>query len=406
MTSAGTDTDILIAGGGMVGAALAIALQGTGLRVTVVEAVPPREPGQPSFDDRSTALAYTSRRILEALDTWPAIAPSAAPIEHVHVSQQRRLGVTRLSSVEEDLPALGYVVPNRVLGRVLNDAMEHATHVQFLSPARVAGVEREKDHVIAVIESTNGARQLTAKLLVVADGARSPLRETLGIGSRHWDYGQSAIICNIEVGRSHGNVAYERFTREGPMALLPLDEQRMALVLVEQSAVADAVMAMDEPAFLARVQRRFGDRLGRLQRAGARAAYPLALVTAERQVIDRAVILGNAAHSLHPIAGQGFNLSLRDVAVLAEVLVQHCDDPGNKTALEAYANWRRRDQRKVVAFTDLLNRLFGIPFGMAAHARGLGLLGMDLFPGLRREFSRHAMGRAGKLPRLARGLPL
>lgn len=406
MNATRTDTDILVAGGGMVGAALAVALQGTGLHVTVVEAVAPQAPAQPSFDDRSTALAYTSRRILEALDTWRWVAPAACPIEHVHVSQQRRLGITRLHASEENLPALGYVVPNRVLGHALVNAMQQAEHVDFLSPSRVSGVQREADRVDVTLESAGGAHQVAAKLLVVADGARSPLREMLGIGVRNWDYGQTAIICNLETSRPHENVAYERFTPEGPMALLPLEDKRMALVLVERSDVAADVMQMDDAAFIARVQKRFGQRLGALNRAGTHSAYPLALVTAERQVTDRAVILGNAAHSLHPIAGQGFNLSLRDVAVLAEIVAAHRDDPGAAAALDAYAQWRRQDQRRVVAFTDLLNRLFGIPFGLAAHARGLGLLGMDLFPGLRREFSRNAMGRAGKLPRLARGLPL
>lgn len=406
MTSPRADTDVLIAGGGMVGAALAVALQGTGLHVTVVEAVAPGAPAQPSFDDRSTALAYTSRRILETLDVWRWISPTAFPIEHVHVSQQRRLGITRLHAAEENLPALGYVVPNRVLGHALVNAMEHAAHVELLSPAKVSGVQQETDRVTVTLESASGAHQVAASLLVVADGARSPLRELLGIGARNWDYEQAAIICNVETEKAHGNTAYERFTPEGPMALLPLDEKRMALVLVERAAVAADVMLMDDAAFLARVQHRFGDRLGALKRAGTRSTYPLSLVTSERQIADRAVILGNAAHSLHPIAGQGFNLSLRDVAVLAEVVASHREDPGATAALKHYAAWRRDDQRRVVAFTDLLNRLFGIPFGLAAHARGLGLLGMDLFPGLRREFSRNAMGRAGKLPRLARGLPL
>lgn len=404
--SAATDTDVLIAGGGMVGTALAVALGATGLRVTVVEAVSPRADAQPSFDERSTALAFTSRRILEALGTWSSIAPSACPIEHVHVSQQRRLGVTRLHAAEEDLPALGYVVPNRTLGRALMQAVETTPAIEFIAPARVTALQQDEAFVTAVLESGNAGRQISTRLLVVADGARSPLREMLGIGSRQWDYGQAAIISNLEVERPHGNTAYERFTPEGPMALLPLDARRMALVLVERSDRADDVLALDEAAFLARVQRRFGQRLGALTRAGARTAYPLALVTAARQSAPRAVILGNAAHSLHPIAGQGFNLSLRDVAVLAEVIAAHREDPGAQAALDAYLQWRRRDQRKVVAFTDLLNRLFGIPFGVAAHARGLGLLGMDLFPAARREFSRHAMGRAGKLPRLARGLPL
>ncbi len=399
------ETDILVAGGGMVGATLAVALRSTGLRVTVVEAVPPRAPAQPSFDDRSTALAFTSRRILEALDVWPALASEAHPIEHVHVSQQRRLGVTRLHAAEEELPALGYVVPNRVLGHALVDAMQDAGNVQFLSPAKVTAIAPGEACITATLESDAEQHQITARLLVVADGARSPLREMAGIGARSWNYGQSAIVCNLETERDHGNVAFERFTPEGPMALLPLGARRMALVLVERDDMAEDVMALDDAAFLARVQKRFGMRLGALQRAGSRGMYPLALVTAERQVAERTVILGNAAHSLHPIAGQGFNLSLRDVAVLAEVIAAHAQDPGAASALDEYARWRRRDQRKVVAFTDLLNRLFGIPFGLAAHARGLGLLGMDLFPALRREFSRHAMGRAGKLPRLARGLP-
>ncbi|HEX6929563.1 MAG TPA: 2-octaprenyl-6-methoxyphenyl hydroxylase [Gammaproteobacteria bacterium] len=401
-----TDTDILIAGGGMVGAALAVALQGTGLRVTVVEAVPARESSQPGYDDRSTALAHTSRKILEALGVWPAIADSAFPIEQVHVSQQRRLGVTRLHAAEENLPALGYVVPNRVLGRGLMQAVEAAAHIDFIAPASITGVQQQAGFVTAVLESPGAGRQITAGLLVVADGARSSLRETLGVGARHWDYAQTAVVCNVTTALPHGNTAFERFTPEGPMALLPLDGQRMALVLVERSEIAADVQALDDAAFLARVRKRFGERLGALQRAGARQAWPLALVTAERQTAERAVILGNAAHSLHPIAGQGFNLSLRDVAVLAEIVAAHAEDPGAAGALNEYVRWRQQDQRKVVAFTDLLNRLFGIPFGLAAHVRGLGLLGMDLVPELRREFSRHAMGRAGKLPRLARGLPL
>jgi len=399
-----TETDILVAGGGMVGAALAAALHATGLRVTVVEAVPPRAPAQPSFDDRSTALAWTSRRILETLGIWHALAGDAHPIEHVHVSQQRRLGVTRLHAAEEGLPALGYVVPNRALGHALIDAMQASENVQFLTPAKVVAVRQDAHCVEATLESDGGQHQINARLLVVADGARSPLREMIGIGARQWNYGQSAIVCNLETERHHEQVAYERFTPEGPMALLPLGARRTALVLVERDTLADDVMTLDDAAFLARVQKRFGTRLGTLERAGTRAAYPLALVTADRQAEGRAVILGNAAHSLHPIAGQGFNLSLRDVAVLADVIAAHRADPGATDALDDYVRWRRQDQRKVVAFTDLLNRLFGIPFGLAAHARGLGLLGMDLFPGLRREFSRHAMGRAGRLPRLARGL--
>lgn len=410
MTQTTTDTDILIAGGGMVGAALAVALRDTGLRVTLVEAVAPRGPGQPSYDDRSIAVAYSSRRILDTLDVWRELESSACPIERVHVSQQRRLGVTRLSADEENLPALGYVVPNRALGNALMGMLEQAPHLELLTPATVTAVRVEEPQVRVAIESAGGEQEVSARLLVIADGARSPLRDMLGIGARQWDYGQTAIVCNVSMELPHQNTAYERFTPHGPMALLPLDRERMALVLVEDSVNADGVMALSSDAFMERVQARFGTRLGAIIQAGSRSAYPLALVTATRQTSGRAVILGNAAHSLHPIAGQGFNLSLRDVAVLAEVIVDsvaaNAGDPGAPHALDDYLRWRRRDQRNVVVFTDVLNRLFGIPFGVAARARGLGLLGMDLLPALRREFSRHAMGRAGRLPRLARGVPL
>lgn len=400
------ETDVLIAGGGLVGAALAVALRDSGLRITVAEAIPFRAPGQPSYDDRSTALSYGSRRILEAMQLWSAIEPQVAAIQRVHVSQQSRLGVTRLSAEEEKLPALGYVVPNALLGQVLMPALQNAENIDLRAPSRVVAIRQDDESATATLEENGEPVSVRARLVVAADGAASPLRQLLSVGAREWDYGQQAIVCNITPEFFHQHVAYERFAPDGPMALLPLDQQRMALVLVEQSDIAADVLALDDDAFAARVEQRFGQRLGRFVKVGKRAAYPLSLVTAEQQRQGRCVILGNAAHSLHPIAGQGFNLSLRDVATLAEVIVTHRHDPGETKALESYLDWRRADQRRVVAFTDLLNRLFGIPFTVAAHARGLGLLGLDLFPGARSRFARHAMGRAGRLPKLARGLPL
>lgn len=403
-------TDILIAGGGLVGAALAIALRDTGLSITVVEPVPPRSASQPSFDDRSTALAAGSRRILDAMGAWDGIADDACPIRHVHVSQQKRFGVAHLDAAEEGLPALGYVAPNRVLGNVLQGMLQDSAAIDFRCPATVVDVEQGSSAASVTLDENGSQQLLQAHLVVVADGARSPLREQLGIEARHWDYAQVAIIANIETELPNEGVAYERFTPEGPLALLPLGDNRMALVLVENADNAEQVFTLDDAAFAARIEQRFGKRLGRISRVGTRARYPLSLVTAKQQRQGRAVILGNAAHSLHPIAGQGFNLSLRDVATLADVIVEHRDqldsEAGIDAALDAYIRWRRADQRKVVAFTDLLNRLFTIPFGVAAHARGLGLFGLDLFPAARHQFARQAMGRAGRLPRLARGLPL
>lgn len=402
------DTDILIAGGGLVGAALAVALRDTGLKITVAEAVPFRTPGQPSYDDRSTALSYGSRRILETMGVWESLSADASPIRQVHVSQKRRLGITRLSAEEENQPALGYVVPNRTLGKGLMAALEESANIDLRAPARVAAIDANSGHVSLLQEDEQ--HDLRARMIVVADGAKSPLREMLGVNARHWNYGQTAIVCNVTPELPHKQVAYERFTPEGPLALLPLDRERMALVLVEDNAIAADVAELDDEQFLARLAMRFGKRLGSFASVGKRSAYPLSLVTAAEQVKSRAVILGNAAHSLHPIAGQGFNLSLRDVATLADVIIEHRDTlddvAGACAALEAYASWRRQDQRKVVYFTDLLNRLFMLPFSPAAHARGIALLGLDLLPTARTGFAHHAMGKAGRLPRLARGLKL
>lgn len=404
------DCDILVAGGGLVGAALAAALRDTGFRIMVVEAVPFRAAGQPSFDERSTAISFGSRRILDTMGVWEGMEAAACPIHKVHVSQQRRLGITRLSAEEENQPALGYVVPNRVVGAALMKAIQDHPAIELRAPASVSDIAFHDTHAEVTLQEDGKDRVVRSRIVVVADGAHSALRDKLEVSARKWPYSQAAIVCNIAAERPHQHVAYERFTPAGPLALLPLDAERMTLVLVENEDVVDEVLALDDAAFLARVQQRFGKRLGRFTQVGQRASYPLSLITAGEQVRERAVILGNAAHSLHPIAGQGFNLSLRDVATLADVLVDQRDALGSRehanAALRAYVDWRRADQRKVVTFTDVLNRLFMLPFSAAAHARGLGLLGLDLLPGLRTEFARHAMGKAGKLPRLARGLKL
>jgi 2-octaprenyl-6-methoxyphenol hydroxylase len=403
--------DIAIVGGGMVGLSLAAALRELPLDVVVVEPVPAGSEAQPSFDERTTALSNGSRRILEGLGVWPRVAAEATPIKHIHVSDRGRFGMARLSAEEQGVPALGHTITNRVLGLALAEACRPATRVETLCPASVAGVEQGSDRVRLSVE---GAWQgvLEARLVVAADGARSAVRAAFGIGSTVWDYDQHALIANVVPEKFHGFVAYERFTEDGPMALLPLADGRCTIVWTMAPALAEATMALDDQAFLAALQDRFGYRLGRFTRVGRRHSYPLSLTRSERQVAERAVIIGNAAQGLHPIAGQGFNLGLRDVATLAEVIADEVlargaeADPGAAAMLERYAEWRRADRRTVIAFTDALVRVFANPLPPVRAARDASLLLFDLVTPAKHAFARVTMGLAGRLPRLARGVPL
>lgn len=401
------DYDLLIVGGGLVGASLALALSGRGLRLALVDAHAPGDPGQASYDDRGIALAYGSRRIFEGIGLWPAIAPQAEPICDIHVSDRGHFGFTRLSAREEDVPALGYVVTARQLGSVLLGALRDCADVDWIAPAEVVAIAADEFSAHVTIEQEDQRRVLRTALLVGADGGRSFVREQLGLPIRQWRYGQSAIVTNVTPQRPHRNVAYERFTDSGPVALLPMSEGRCAVVWTVRDEQVEAIMALDDAAFVQAFQARFGHRLGRFERVGRRASYPLQLLRVRESVRPRTVIIGNAAHTLHPIAGQGFNLGLRDVAALVEeVLRAHADgrDPGSMQVLRAYESWRHDEQRKVAIGTDGLARLFSNPLAPLRVGRNLGLLAMDLLPFGRHALARAAMGLAGRLPRLARGL--
>jgi len=293
---------------------------------------------------------------------------------------------------------------------VLQDALAALPGIDSICPGRIVGVEHDSDRVLATIDEGGQARTVSGSLLVAADGARSSVREMLGIGASHVDYGQRAIIGNLLPERPHGNHAYERFTETGALALLPVSEERVAFVWILPHAEADALVESRDDEFTARLQDAFGWRLGRFSRVGVRASYPLALSKASRLTAQRAVLVGNAAHGLHPVAAQGFNLGLRDVAALCDCIADRvadgCADVGDALLLERYADWRRDDQRKLVGFTDGLVRLFGDRRRSVSVLRDLGMLGFDLLPGVRRLFARHTMGLAGRLPRLSRGVPL
>lgn len=401
--------DILIGGGGLVGASLACALSGHGLRIGLIEAVPYGEPGQPSYDDRAIALAAGTQRIFTGMGLWPALESRVTPIHRIHVSDRGRFGFARLDRAEEGVPALGYVALGRDLGAVLSERLAACADVELIAPARVSGVESGVDAAQVRVADDTGERVLATRLLVAADGAQSTLRDLLEIPTTTWEYGQTALIANITPERPHANVAYERFTDTGPLALLPMSDDRCALVWTLRDDQVETILALDDTAFLARLQERFGQRLGRLLRVGRRSAYPLRLVRARESVRPRLALIGNAAHTLHPIAGQGFNLGLRDVAALAEVLLdarRDGRDIGAAAVLARYSDWRQGDHRRVIAFTDGLTRVFASPLPPLAMARDLGMLALDLCPPAKRLFARLTMGRAGRLPRLARGLEL
>jgi len=401
--------DMIIVGGGMVGASLAIALAHRGLRLALIEAYTPGAESQPSYDDRAIALAYGTRRIFEATGVWPSLSEIAEPIRDIHVSDRGHFGFTRLNAAEEGVPALGHVVTARGLGHVLLDRMRQDTSLEVVAPARVVSFEDQGSQVCVEVERDGLMSTLLCRLLVAADGGNSEVRAQLGVPVQRWEYGQSAVVTNITPAKPHNNVAYERFTDSGPVALLPMTEQRCAVVWTVRDEQLEQVLALDDDAFLAAFQQRFGYRLGRFLRAGKRAAYPLTLLRARQSVRGRVAIIGNAAHTLHPIAGQGFNLGIRDVAALAEVVDDAFSggrDIGAAEVLAVYESWRLGEQRNVALATDGLARLFSNPLAAVRLGRNLGLLAMELLPGARHPLARAAMGMLGRQPRLARGVPL
>jgi 2-octaprenyl-6-methoxyphenol hydroxylase len=397
--------DVLIAGGGMIGASLAVALAPLGLRVALVETSPLGSDSQPSFDERTTALSNGSRRIYESIGVWPSIASAATPIRRIHISDRGRFAFARLDAREQGVAALGFVVANRALGAALWQRLV-AQNITAFCPATVTDLRTGPEQVDIRIDQQGVSRKLCGRLLVAADGAHSSVRRALNIDATTWDYAQVAVITNVLTQKFHDHVAYERFTPTGPVALLPMNEGRCTVVWTLAADRAAEIIRLADESFLGELQAVFGSRLGRFLRVGRRHAYPLALTRADEQTAQRVVIIGNAAQGLHPIAGQGFNLGLRDVATLADLIAEYRADLGSPAMLERYREWRAADRRAVVAFTDGLVRLFGNPLATIRRARGLGLLAFDLLPPAKAALSRLSMGVAGRLPRLARGLPL
>ncbi|HEY9147825.1 MAG TPA: 2-octaprenyl-6-methoxyphenyl hydroxylase [Gammaproteobacteria bacterium] len=415
------DFDILIIGGGMVGASLARSLNGSGLRIGLVEAVPLHDEKQPSYDARAIALSWGSRCIFDGMGVWQAMErETVTPIRTIKVSDRGHFGATRMQAHEEGVAALGYVAEAAVIGRVLADGLGELPELELFCPATLERISIEQDAAHVTLRQGGELLLLTARLVVAADGGRSTVREQLGGKTFRRGYGQTAVIASVISDRRHDNVAFERFTDSGPLALLPntapawmegaaAGERRWSMVWTARDGQVDELLALDDAAFLARLQGRLGRRAGRLLEVTPRSAYPLGLQYVRDHVRSRLAFIGNAAHLIHPVGGQGFNLGLRDVAVLAEVLAQAArdgGDPGALQTLQEYARWRRADYLRVMGFTDSLVRTFSNDLQPLVALRNAGMVAMDLLPPLRRLFTRQAMGVNGRQPRLARGLSL
>ena len=398
------DYDVVIVGGGLVGASLAVALSGRGFRILMIEAYPFRQPGQPSYDDRALALAHASCNILAGIGLWPGVQSGVTPIREIRVSAMGRFGTVRIHADELAVDALGHVVEARLLGQAVVERIAACDDVELCTPARVTAVARHQDHVALEVAAGDECRQFRAGVAVGADGADSRVREALGLRTVRRDYGQTAIIANVTPERDHDGRAYERLTDTGPMALLPHQGRRCGAVMSVPRTDVERLLSLTDAEYLDVLQRRAGYRLGHFQDIGKRSSYPLSLVYTPEAVAGRCVVMGNAAHTIHPVAAQGFNLGLRDVALLAQILIE-----GRRAGaavpdqLLDYQQRRRDDQRHIVRLTDSLIDLFALDLPLTGAGTSAVLAVLDRIPRFKRAFARHTMGYGVPPSRLALG---
>lgn len=404
-----TDTDIVIAGGGLNGPALALALAQGGLRVTVVDARPATTRAEAGFDGRAYALALASRRLLQVIGIWDRIAERAQPMRQIkasdgHPGAGAAPWFLHFDSAEIEEGPMGFMVEDRHLYSAFLSAMESAPNVTLLSGESVVGQKVQDTNVRVTLASGS---QISAKLLVGCDGRGSGVASRAGIRRQGWGYGQTALVTAIWHEKDHEGIAQQFFMPSGPLAILPLaGGHHSSIVWSETDAAADAIQSLDDAAYLAALQPRFGDFLGQIKLAGARFTYPLSLSLAEQFVLPRLALVGDAAHGVHPIAGQGLNLGLRDVAALAEVLImaqRRGENIGAIDVLERYQSWRRFDATALALGMDTVNRLFSNDNPVLRLGRDLGMAVISAFPGLRRGFMRQAAGLSGDLPKLLTG---
>jgi 2-octaprenyl-6-methoxyphenol hydroxylase len=396
--------ELIVVGGGLTGLTLGVACAGAGLEVAVIDRESPETMLSEPFDGRTTAIAHGSKQALDAIGLWPRIAVAAEPIREIRVADGASPFFLHYDHKDLGDAPLGYIVENRLLRRALMEEAAALPTLRHLAPRAVGHVEREDARATAHL--ADGGR-VSGALVAASDGGRSPLRRAAGIKTLHWDYPQASIVCTVRHELPHRGVAVEHFLPAGPFAILPMTGNRSSIVWTERADLAPKLLALDEARFMAELSRRFGDFLGALSLEGPRWSHPLSLLHAERYAAaPRLALVGDAAHVIHPIAGQGLNLGIRDVAVLAELVVDQRRlglDIGSPLLLERYERWRRFDNVMLAAVTDGLNRLFSNAVPGVALARDLGLAAVNRVPPVKRFLMRHAMGVVGDLPRLVRG---
>ncbi len=394
--------DLVIVGGGMTGASLALLLKPAieqGLKVALVEghAISTHDITQPSFDDRTTALSFSTQQIFKKMGVWSNMAGQACAIEHIQVSQQQQFGRIRLHAQGNQVPAMGYVLENRIMGQQLLGALSSVSALRVFAPAQVTTYQVDELGAKLQLKQADETIELQAKLLVLADGANSEGCRQLGIVQTRHDYQQDAVVCNVSFDKPHNNWAYERFTTQGPMALLPMTGNRFALVWCMSREQSQRYSDMDDEAFAQILQSALGHNLGRVNRVGKRARYPLSLVVAKEQVRSSVVVLGNAAHALHPVAGQGFNLALRDAQALANHIRTQwsLQSLGNIAGLMDYVGGQSNDQKTTIGLSHILPTTFTHPGFTWSLVRALGMTAMDVTPLAKKLFTRQAMGLVG-----------
>ena len=396
------DADVAIVGGGMVGQTLAVALAGAGIKVTVLDRAAPEEALAQTFDGRASAIAYASTRLLAGIGVWDTLLPDAQPILDIRVSDGESLFFVHYDHRELAGAPFGHMIENRHTRFALLAAMK-AANVKLLAPVTIQAVTT--DAFGATVTLADGAA-LRARLIVGTDGARSFVRQAAAIRTRGWEYGQSGIVLTVAHERDHAGTAHERFLPTGPFAILPLRGNRSSLVWTEPRDAATALLALDDARFADEMRARFGDFLGHVEPTGPRWSYQLSMRHADRMTGQRLVLAGDAAHGMHPLAGQGLNVGLRDAAALAEVIVDAARlglDFGAADQLARYERWRRLDAVALIAVTDGLNRLFSNDLTPIRIGRDVGLGIVNRIPPLKRVLVSHARGTVGKLPRLLLG---